>query len=536
MKVNGLLPTREIVMRVIADIALVALSALTALVFRYVYLVLFETSRAGEDYRQLLFSYLRSYAESIWLLVLICLLVFYLSGFYTRGRFYRGRYKLLVIIQAVSLSYLVFAFIAYFIFRDLTTFPRLALLLAWAITLVAVIVARMWAILWHGVVRKEWYQVSPEVRGPVRNLLLIGGGGYIGSALLPRLLERGYKVRLLDLLLYGTQPIEAYLEHPNLEVWQADFRQVDRVVAAMRGVDAVIHLGAIVGDPACALDEQLTVDINLMATRMIAEVSKGSDVSRFIFASTCSVYGASQHTLDERSLPMPASLYARSKLASEGVLSKMADERFSPVILRFGTVYGLSGRTRFDLVVNLLAARALVDGVITIYGGDQWRPFVHVADAARAILKALEAPRSVVHKQVFNVGSQAQNYTIAQVGDLIHAILPEAELQVEDVHLDPRNYRVDFSKIEGQLDFCPEWTVEMGASQVIDAIRLGQVSDYRDARYSNVRYLEQQGLLELLRNEHRWAYGGLDGLITLEPSGNQALHPLTPGSQAPPGD
>ena len=162
------------------------------------------------------------------------------------------------------------------------------------------------------------------VESAVRRVLVIGGGGYIGSALLPKLLDAGYHVRLLDLLLYSTEPIQDVLSHPDLEVIQADFRQVDRVVEAMQDVDAVIHLGAIVGDPACALDEELTIEVNLMATRMIAEVAKGSGINRFIFASTCSVYGASDELLDEYSALNPVSLYARSKIASEQVLKNLA--------------------------------------------------------------------------------------------------------------------------------------------------------------------------------------------------------------------
>src|SRR5207237_2930274 len=199
-----------------------------------------------------------------------------------------------------------------------------------------------------------------------RRVLVIGGAGYIGSALLPKLLARGYHVRLLDLFLFGMDPIAKVLGHPNLVIIHADFRHVDKIVQAMQGVDDVIHLGGIVGDPACSLDEELTVEVNLMGTRMIAEVAKGSGIKRFCFASSCSVYGAHDQMLDERSVADPISLYARSKLASEKVVLQLADDSFSPVILRFGTVYGLSGRTRFDLVVNLLTARAIVEGKITM--------------------------------------------------------------------------------------------------------------------------------------------------------------------------
>jgi nucleoside-diphosphate-sugar epimerase len=313
-------------------------------------------------------------------------------------------------------------------------------------------------------------------------------------------------VRLLDLLLYGTEPIQEWLDHPSLEIMQADFRQIDKVVEAIRDVDAVIHLGGIVGDPACALDEELTTDINLMATRMIAEVAKGSGVGHFIFASTCSVYGASSQMLDEKSELNPVSLYARSKIASERVLLKMANERFSPVILRFGTIYGLSGRTRFDLVINLLTAKAVVEGEITIFGGDQWRPFLHVEDAARSLLLVLESPIELVRNQTFNVGSNEQNYTIRQAGELIQAQVPAARLVVKGDDADLRNYWVNFNKIKGSLGFTPKWTVEAGVRQVIEAIQSGKVDDYRNARYSNVKFLTEEGIYRLARNETGWAY------------------------------
>src|SRR5262245_5021809 len=297
---------------------------------------------------------------------------------------------------------------------------------------------------------------------------------------------------------------------------QADFRQVDKVVEAMRGTDAVIHLGAIVGDPACALDEELTIEVNLMATRMIAEVAKGSGVNRFVFASTCSVYGASDQILDERSALHPVSLYARSKLASEKVLTKMTNDWFTPVVLRFGTVYGLSGRTRFDLVVNLLAAKAVLEGQITLMGGAQWRPFVHVDDAALAIFKVLEAPRALVGNQIFNVGSDDQNYTIRHVGEIIHRLVPTAELINMGVDTDRRNYRVNFSKITNILGFKPQRNIEQGVQQVIDAIKEGRIKDYRDAKYSNVKFLGERGTSHLIHRQNGWAYELLNETLLAE--------------------
>jgi nucleoside-diphosphate-sugar epimerase len=496
--------TREIASRLAADAIMVASALFVSMVLRFFWLVELE----GSDTARLVLidKFLRAYLASVWELLLISLSVFVLSGFYTHGRAYRGRYKVLVVAQAVSLSYLLFGFLGY-LFPGLIAVPRGALFLAWFLTLFFLIAARVWAMLWKTMFRIEERLYSrgfPDRK--IRSILVIGGAGYIGSALLPKLLNEGYHVRLLDLLLFGREPLADVIDHPHLEIVQADFRQVDKVVEAMSGVDAVIHLGAIVGDPACALDEELTIEVNLMATRMIAEVAKGSGVNRFIFASTCSVYGASDELLDERSSLNPVSMYARSKIASEKVLKRMADDHFAPVILRFGTVYGLSGRTRFDLVVNLLTAKAIVDGQITVSGGSQWRPFVHVDDVALAVFKVLEAPQALVFNQIFNVGSDEQNYTIEQVGEIIQHLVPTAELISMGADTDQRNYRVNFGKIRNILGFIAQWTIEQGIQQVIAAIETGNVKDYRDAKYSNVKHLGERLSSPLIRRQNGWAY------------------------------
>ncbi len=497
------------ILRLIADILLINLSILASLSSRLFYYLAYELPKGGYDFQRTLWLYINSYISSSWVLTLICVIVFALSGFYTYGRFYRGRYKVLVVIQAVAVAYLVFGFLAYFSGTNLK-FPRGALLLSWALSTVLLVAARVWSTVWKNVIRKERSHVEKPEERKISTVLVIGGAGYIGSALVPKLLERGYQVILLDLLLYGTEPIQEYLSHPRLQVVQADFRQIDKVVETMREVDAVIHLGAIVGDPACALDEELTIDINVMATRMIAEVAKGSGVGRFIFASTCSVYGASEEKLDERSTLNPVSLYARSKIASEKVLLKMADEHFAPIILRFGTIYGLSGRTRFDLVVNLLTAKAVADKQITLFGGEQWRPFLHVDDAALSLLQVLEAHLPLVRNQIINVGSNEQNYTIRQIGEIVHRFVPNAEIVEVASENDKRNYWVDFSKIQKTLGFIPQWTVEKGILQVIGAMQSGKVGDYKDARYSNVKFLTEEGIFRLAKHENGWTYELLD--------------------------
>lgn len=334
-----------------------------------------------------------------------------------------------------------------------------------------------------------------------RNVLIIGGAGYIGSALVPQLLERGYHVRVLDALIYGREPIAAYMSHPRFELIEGDFRQIHHVVQAMQGIDTVIHLGALVGDPACALDEDLTIEINLMATKMIAEVAKGYGVSRFIFASTCSVYGASDDVLDESSPLNPVSLYARTKIASEKVLLKMADASFAPTILRFGTVYGFSGRTRFDLVVNTLTAKAVVEKLITVYGGDQWRPFIHVHDVAKAVLITAESSSTRTRGRIFNVGSDAQNYTLMQAAEIVNKVVPDATVKDFGQNADRRNYRVSFRSIQEELGFQPSWTLEDGVRQVAEALRSGKVADYKSPIYSNVAFLTDEGLSKLSRGE-----------------------------------
>jgi nucleoside-diphosphate-sugar epimerase len=182
----------------------------------------------------------------------------------------------------------------------------------------------------------------------------------------------------------------------------------------------------------------------------------------------------------------------------------MADERFAPTMIRFSTIYGFSGRTRFDLVVNLLAAKARIDGEITVHGGNQWRPFVHVDDAARAVALVVDAPLELVDNQIFNVGSNEQNYTIQQIAELVHDQVVSAKIITSADAVDIRNYRVDFSKIRNELGFEPQWTVEAGIHQVLEAIAEGNVTDYRDPKYSNVKFLTESGTTGLARD--KWAH------------------------------
>jgi nucleoside-diphosphate-sugar epimerase len=490
--------------RVVADLVLVNVALAAALAGRALQVIAFGSGGGAPDLRFVAQNYVHAYTGTAWLLTFVSSVIFFLNGFYTHRRAYMGRYKLLIVAESVSLTYVIFGALLYLL-PGPWWMPPTALVLAWVLTMALLVGARIWALLWRDMVCTE-LEVRPPDKAQVRRVLVIGGAGYIGSALVRQLLDKGYEVRVLDQLLYGLDPIRSLVAHPRLEVQQGDFRQVDKVVQAMRGIDAVVHLGGIVGDPACALDEELTIEVNVMATRLVAEVAKMSRVNRLIFASSCSVYGAAEEGLDERSLLRPVSLYARSKIASERLLAGMADEHFSPIILRFATIYGLSGRTRFDLVVNLLTAKAVVDGEMTVFGGDQWRPFVHVQDAAGAILSMIEAPLGRVRNQVFNVGSEEQNYTINQVAGIIKSMVPGATLSISDSDGDRRDYRVRFDKIRRTVAFTPAWTIEQGIEQVMSAIESGQVRDYRDPLYSNAKFLTDEGTARIVRRQNEWAF------------------------------
>ena len=330
-------------------------------------------------------------------------------------------------------------------------------------------------------------------KGDENRFLVVGGCGYIGSVLVEMLLARGKQVLVLDAMHFGDEPLARVADDPNLSIIKEDFRHVEALTRAMEGVGSVIHLGGLVGDPACAVDPDLTIDMNLTATKLVGEIAKACGVRRFIFASSCSVYGACDDIVDERSSFNPQSLYAQTKVASEAVLMPLSDEDFAVTCLRFATVYGTSGRIRFDLVVNLLCAKAVRDGQITVFGPDQWRPFVHVEDVARAIDITLQAPVDVVAGDVFNVGSDSQNYTLGQAAEMIRRQVPSAEIIVDETFTDTRNYRVSFDKIKNRLGFEPAWSLERGISQVVGIVRSNRVGHYSLPTYSNVLRLKERG-------------------------------------------
>lgn len=333
----------------------------------------------------------------------------------------------------------------------------------------------------------KFRKVQPEVR----HVLVIGGAGFIGSILVRLLLKKKYRVRVLDSFLYGDQSLQSVRMHRNLEIIRGDTRHTDVVVKAMHDIDSVVHLAELVGDLACALNPNETLQSNYFATQQIASMCKYFQINRFIYTSSCSVYGASdsEDLLTEESAVHPTSLYARMKLESERALHDLEDENFVPIILRLGTVYGLSFRPRFDLVVNTLTAKAVCERIIPIFGGNQWRPNVHVQDVSRAILKFLEAPIEKVGGNIFNVGSLEQNYRICELGDIIHFVIPEATLDIIEGKADNRNYKVDFSKIETFIGFTPSKSIEDGVRELKELLEDGALN-HEDRQYSNIKFLQ----------------------------------------------
>lgn len=328
------------------------------------------------------------------------------------------------------------------------------------------------------------FLISPVKEGAMSQLitsdspvLVIGGGGYIGSTLVEKLLKKNFKVRVLDKFIYGEKVFDKLRKNKSLEIIKGDATNLSILTLALRNTKAVVHLAGIVGDPASKIDKRLTRHMNIVSTRMIKEAIKGFRIPKFVFASSCSVYGASSAVLTERSKFNPLSPYAKSKIDSEREIMQDTFDEFHPTILRFATVFGHSRKPRFDLVLNLFAAQAFKNGAITVNGGSQWRPFIHVADAANSIIKIIEAPTSKVSRKIFNVGDDSFNITIMEAAKIVQNVLKKngknIKIIVKKGDSDLRNYIVSFQKVKDQLGFSCQTSFEKGIDEIIKHFKKG---------------------------------------------------------------
>jgi nucleoside-diphosphate-sugar epimerase len=286
----------------------------------------------------------------------------------------------------------------------------------------------------------------------------------------------------------------------------------------MNNVRAVVHLAGIVGDPASSLDDQLTRQLNIVTTRMVKEQVKAFKIPRLIFASSCSVYGASNEVVTESSGLHPVSLYAQTKIdAEQELLADSADE-FNPIILRFATVFGHSKRMRFDLVVNLFTAQAYMNGEITVKGSTQWRPFIHTADIAQAIVKVIEAPIDKVSRQIFNIGDDRLNTTIGQLAETVKQIVSKdrhnktVRVTVNDNIDDLRNYHVSFEKIHRILGYQAGITLEAGIAEMYRHLKHHDyLKPFTDKIYSNMemtKLIQKEFHSENYRKSHFTSLNG----------------------------
>jgi nucleoside-diphosphate-sugar epimerase len=340
-------------------------------------------------------------------------------------------------------------------------------------------------------------------------VLLSGHNGYVGSVMSRMLAAAGHEVTGLDTYLYEDCTFGP--ETPDIEALRLDIRDV--TPEHLFGFDAVIHLAALCNDPLGNMNPEHTYDINHHAAVRLARAAKAARVPRFLFASSCSLYGLATDGFLQEDAPFnPITPYGHSKILVEQDLAKLADDDFSPTYLRNATAYGVSPRLRNDIVVNNLVGHAITSGKIRIMSdGSPWRPLVHVEDFSRAFIAALEAPREKVHDEAFNVGQTSENYRVRDLADLVLSVVPGSSVEyAEGGGPDPRNYRVDCSKLAETLPaYRPQWTVPRGVAELSAAFQQHHLSaeefaGHRYLRIKNIQRLQSEGRLG---EDLRWVVG-----------------------------
>jgi nucleoside-diphosphate-sugar epimerase len=317
-------------------------------------------------------------------------------------------------------------------------------------------------------------------------VLVIGGAGFLGSVLCRALLARGHRVRDLDALHNRPEPLEALHREPRFGLVAGDTRDSSALSEALDGVAMAVHLGELVGDPACVAYETLAHQINGGGTRRMITAARRAGLRRLVFASSCSVYGSGlRDVIDEDTPPAPLSLQAKLKWMAERALFDESGGRIEPVVLRLASLYGLSPRPRFDLLVNQVAARVALGKRVDLFGGAAERPYLHVRDAARAIAAVVEAAGEHVAGRVFNLGSDTQLASAGELGEAILRVVPEVRRVRRDCGASAFTARISFARFQRQFGFLPRYDLEDGLGEIVAALRAGRIADPTLPRFHN---------------------------------------------------
>jgi nucleoside-diphosphate-sugar epimerase len=345
------------------------------------------------------------------------------------------------------------------------------------------------------------------------NILVTGGAGYLGSVLLPKLLARGHRVRVVDLGYFGVSHLRSL--RPGVELIREDIRRFcadsSECNRALENIDCVIHLAAISNDPSAELNPALTDQVNFKSTQVLAEAARTAKI-KFIFSSSCSVYGEAEGEVDEKGAVNPLTAYAHSKVNSDQFLESLATPSWRPIVLRNGTLYGYSPRMRFDLVVNIFAFMSVLHNELPVFGeGKQWRPFLHISDCARAFVHFAEAKET--EHVIYNIAHE--NLRVVDLIEVFKRITPSVQVKfVETVDTDARNYRVSTKRMQ-KAGFQPKIGVELGAEETVEALITGLISDPESIFYRNAKWMKE--LTQFGDTRHKEFVGLMETMASVIP-------------------
>lgn len=335
----------------------------------------------------------------------------------------------------------------------------------------------------------------------MKQVLITGGAGYVGAVLVPQLLDKGYIVRVLDWFIYGENIYNEWGSHPNLEMIKGDIRDQDLLQKSLPGCAAVIHLACISNDPSVELNPELSRSVNYDAFEPLVRISKESGVRRFIYASTSSVYGVSdQPDVTETHPLVPLTAYNKYKGMCEPVLLKYQSEDFTTVIIRPATVCGYSSRQRLDLTVNILTNHAFNLGKITVFGGGQMRPNIHINDVVDLYAMLLEIEDDKIAGKTFNAGYQ--NHTVSEIADIVKMVVQQEAPELGEISIvttpsdDNRSYHISSEKIKRELDYIPKRTIEDAVRDLMVAFKTGRLPDsMTDIKYYNIKTMQSLNIV-----------------------------------------